>query len=77
MLLFSITKQGLLLKNIFSQIRFARKKFKGARYFECAVYPRLVGKLTYDIQILSFVLLFIIYDVDLLMFYSEVISFEL
>lgn len=75
-LLFSITKQGLLSKQIFNHLRFVRKKFKSARYFECASAPRLVGRLSYDIQVLSFVLIFIVYDVDLIMFYSEATAFE-
>lgn len=74
--LFSITKQGLIAKHLFGQLRSIRKKFKSARYFECATAPRTIGRLSYDLQVLSFVLVFIIYDVDLILFYSEATAFE-
>lgn len=77
MLLFSLTKQGLLNKQVFSQVRFMRKKLKGSRYFECATQPRLIGRLTYDIQVLSFILIFIVYDVDLIIFFSEIVAYDI
>lgn len=77
MLLFSLTRQGLLNRTYLASLRSIRKKAKGARYFECAVYPRLLGQLRYDLQVLSFVLIFILYDVDLLFFFSEVVAVDL
>lgn len=76
LLLFSLTRQGLLNRTYLTSLRFIRKKAKGARYFECAVYPRLVGRLKYDLQVLSFVLIFVLYDVDLVFFYSEILTFD-
>ena len=54
-----------------------RIKKKSVRFFECAVYARLIGHLRYDIQILAFCALFIIYDVDLVFFLAEATHYEL
>lgn len=48
------------------------KKLKNTKYFECATYSQKTIYLRYDIQVLSLATMFIIYDVDLLFFISEV-----
>lgn len=72
LLLFGLTRQSLSNQSLFSHLRAARKRFKGVRFFECAAYPRLLGRLRYDLQALSLAVVFLIYDVDLLFFFSEV-----
>lgn len=76
MLLFALTKQGLTNKAWLTNLRFIRKKPKGTRFFECAVFPRLLGALRYDIQAVSFALIFVVYDIDLALFVPEAIAFD-
>lgn len=75
-LLFMLARQGLLNKVLFTHYRASRKRHKNVRFFECAVYARLLGALRYDLQALSFTVVFILYDVDLLFLYSEVLFVE-
>lgn len=76
LLLFMFTKYALANKFYFSSLKNARKRFKGSRFFECATHPRLLGKLKYDLQVFSFIIVFIVYDVDLLFFLSEAVYFD-
>lgn len=74
--LFMIARQGLINKALFSQFRASRKRLKNVRFFECSAYSRLVGGLRYDVQALSFAVVFILYDVDLFFFFTEVLCNE-
>lgn len=76
LLLFNVSKFGLLNKTLYTSLRSARKKLTSVKFFECAVYSRLIGHVRYDIQILAFAILFIIYDADLIFFLSEALMFE-
>jgi len=75
-ILFMVARQGLINKALFSYQRAARKRFKNVRFFECGVYSRLLGALRYDLQALSFTVMFVLYDVDLFFFFSEVLFSE-
>lgn len=49
----------------------ARNRLRSARFFECAAYPRLTGWLRFSTQGLAFCGLFLLYDLDLVFFFSE------
>ena len=53
-----------------------RHHAKGTRFFECAAYPRLTGWLRYGTQGLALCAVFLLYDLDLVFFFSEVTNFE-
>ena len=75
--LFLLARPALISRALAFQLRGVRKRQKSVRFFECAVYARLIGHLRYDIQILAFCALFIIYDVDLVFFLAEATHYEL
>jgi NADH:ubiquinone oxidoreductase subunit 3 (subunit A) len=54
----------------------ARQRGRGVRFFECGAVPRLIGSLRYSAPVLTFCALFLIYDIDLLFFLTEVGPFE-
>ena len=70
-LLFVLGRTAISSKFIFSFFKVYKKKLKGVKFFECAVYPRLLNTFQYDIFILSFCLIFILYDLDLIFFFTE------
>lgn len=47
---------------------------RGGKFYECSVRPRLLTKVQYNLPILGFCILFIIYDVDLIFFMPMVTS---
>lgn len=73
---FSVTRSGVAAKFFFSFFRVTRSRQKSIKFFECAVYSRLVGAIQYDIYVLSFCVLFILYDVDLIFFVAEAVCAE-
>jgi NADH:ubiquinone oxidoreductase subunit 3 (subunit A) len=76
LLLFMISHQGIFTSNFFFKNLNLRYHSKSIRFFECAAYSRLVGHLRYNIQALSLLAVFIIYDVDLFFFIAEVLTFD-
>jgi NADH:ubiquinone oxidoreductase subunit 3 (subunit A) len=70
-LLFLLTHRSLNQSSLFSRLFAIRQRTRSVRFFECAAHSRLVSQLRYSIQVLSLLVLFIIYDVDLLFFLSE------
>jgi hypothetical protein len=75
LLLFMLGRTALSSKFIFSFFKTYKKKLKGIKFFECAAYPRLVNTFQYDIFILSFCIVFILYDLDLIFFFTEATNF--
>jgi NADH:ubiquinone oxidoreductase subunit 3 (subunit A) len=75
-LFFIVARAGVTSRFFFSYLKTTRKRFKSVKFFECAVYSRLVNSIQYDINVLSFCILFILYDVDLIFFFTEVTNFE-
>ena len=75
-LFFSVARSGLAARFLFSQLKTTRARYKSIKFFECAVYSRLINSIQYDIFVLSFCILFILYDVDLFFFFTEVTCFE-
>ncbi len=73
---FSVTRSGVASRFFFSYLKTTRKRFKSVKFFECAVYSRLLNSIQYDIYVLSFCVLFILYDVDLIFFVAEAVCFE-
>jgi hypothetical protein len=53
-----------------------RRRLKSTRFFECAAYSRLVGWLRYGTQGLALCAVFLIYDVDLIFFFTEATAFD-
>jgi len=76
LLLFVLSRQGVFTNYFFFKNLGLRNHSKSLRFFECAAYSRLVGHLRYNIQALSLLAVFIIYDVDLFFFIAEVITFD-
>ena len=76
LILFLLAHQGILSNNFFFKSSGVRAHPKTLRFFECAAYSRLVGHLRYNLQALSLLAVFIIYDVDLFFFIAEVVTFE-
>jgi len=76
LLLFLLTHQGVFTGNLFFKVLGVRQRSKSVRFFECAAYSRLVGHLRYNLQALSLLAVFVIYDVDLFFFVAEVITFD-
>jgi NADH:ubiquinone oxidoreductase subunit 3 (subunit A) len=74
--LFLLAHQGVLLGSFFSKHSGVRTHPKTLRFFECAAYSRLIGHLRYNLQALSLLAVFVIYDVDLFFFLAEIIAFE-
>jgi NADH:ubiquinone oxidoreductase subunit 3 (subunit A) len=73
---FALSRSGVAAKFFFSFLRATRVRYKSVKFFECAVYSRLVNSIQYDIFVLSFCILFILYDVDLIFFFTEVVCYE-
>jgi NADH:ubiquinone oxidoreductase subunit 3 (subunit A) len=73
---FAVARSGVAAKFFFSFLKTTRKRHKSVKFFECAVYARLVNSIQYDIFVLSFCVLFILYDVDLIFFFTEAICIE-
>lgn len=69
--IFCLTKSFIFNSSWFEQLFFIRKKRKSIKFFECSVFSRLINYYQYDIHTIIFCLLFILYDVDLLFFFSE------
>ncbi len=76
LLLFLLTHRGIFTANFFFKALGLRQHSKSIRFFECAAYSRLVGHLRYNLQALSLLAVFIIYDVDLFFFIAEVLTFD-
>lgn len=76
LLLFLLTHQGVFTGNLFFKVLGVRQHSKSVRFFECAAYSRLVGHLRYNLQALSLLAVFVIYDVDLFFFIAEVVAFD-
>lgn len=76
LLLFLISRQGTFTTSFFFKNLGLRHHGKSLRFFECAAYSRLVGHLRYNIQALSLLAVFIIYDVDLFFFIAEILTFD-
>jgi NADH:ubiquinone oxidoreductase subunit 3 (subunit A) len=74
--LFLLSRRGVVSKFFFSFLKTTRRRFKSVKFFECAVYSRLTSSIQYDVFILSFCVLFILYDVDLLFFFAEAVNFD-
>ena len=70
-IIFLFTKNSLFNFSWFEQMSFIRKKRKSIKFFECSVYSRLINYYQYDIHCFIFCILFILYDVDLIFFFSE------
>lgn len=75
-ILFLLAHQGVLVGSFFSKNSGVRAHPKTLRFFECAAYSRLIGHLRYNLQALSLLAVFIIYDVDLFFFIAEIVAFE-
>ena len=75
--IFFFTKNSLFYFSWFEQLSFIKKKKKSIKFFECSVYSRLINYYQYDIHCFMFCVLFILYDVDLIFFFSEVIFFDM
>jgi NADH:ubiquinone oxidoreductase subunit 3 (subunit A) len=69
-------RQGLSTTPYFSWLTGARRHRKNARFFECAARPRLLGFFTYEVPLLAFCALFVLYDADLLFFLPEIAAGE-
>lgn len=52
-----------------------RVKTITTKLYECSTYSKLTSKYTYSIYTLSSCIMFIVYDVDLIFFFSETNSF--
>ncbi len=76
LILLLLSKLGLNSRFFFFFIKNIRFKFKSINFFECAVYSRLLNIITYDIFMLSLCILFILYDVDLIFFFTEVLCVD-
>lgn len=68
--LFLFIRSAIPGKLFFSSLKNAKKRYKGTRFFECATFPRLLGKVKYELHTLTFIVAFVVYDVDLLFFIS-------
>jgi NADH:ubiquinone oxidoreductase subunit 3 (subunit A) len=75
-IIFFFTKNFIFNFSWFEQLSFIKKKKKSIKFFECSVYSRLINYYHYDIHCLIFCILFILYDVDLIFFFSEIIFFD-
>lgn len=76
---------GLLVTFSFNNIFFNSKFYKyynnirnkttTTKLYECSTYSRLNNKYTYGVQTISMCLAYIIYDVDVIFFFSESTQF--
>lgn len=53
-----------------------RLRLRGVRFFECASYPRRQEGLRYQSQVTPLMAVFLIYDLDLIFFFADVLVFE-
>lgn len=74
--IFLLTRNFIFNFSWFENLSFIKKKRKSIKFFECSVYSRLINYYQYDIHCLIFCVLFILYDVDLIFFFSEVIFLD-
>jgi NADH:ubiquinone oxidoreductase subunit 3 (subunit A) len=70
-------RRGLATGILWSSVNGARAHRKGVRFFECAVRPRQQATFAYELPLLTFCALFILYDADLIFFLPELVSGEL
>ena len=70
-------RRGLSLSPYFNWVSGARRHRKGARFFECGVRPRLQAQFSYEVPLLTFCALFVLYDADLIFFLPEATACEL
>lgn len=76
LLLLFATRRGLSVLPYFSWVTGARRHRKGARFFECGARPRLLSFFSYEIPMLTFCGLFVLYDADLFFFLPEALVGE-
>jgi NADH:ubiquinone oxidoreductase subunit 3 (subunit A) len=74
--LVSLLRRGLVLSSAWVNLLKLRQHRKGFRFFECAVRPRLQQNFRYELPLLTFCGLFVLYDADLFFFLPEVIVGE-
>jgi NADH:ubiquinone oxidoreductase subunit 3 (subunit A) len=74
--LYLIARPTLQARPLLLQLRGVRRRLKSVRFFECAAYSRLNGKLQYDVHALSLCALFILYDIDLLFFFLDATTYS-
>lgn len=70
-LFFSLSRSGLASRHLLALLKATRARHKSVKFFECASYARLLNTVQYDVFVLSFCVLFILYDVDLIFFFTE------
>lgn len=58
--------------NLNTNLSGIRSKFLVSRVYECATYSKLSSLFTYSLNTLSVLLVFLIYDIDLIFFFSEI-----
>lgn len=75
-LFFALVRNGIISTHLFSFLKTSRRRLQSVKFFECAAHPRLLNAVQYDIFILSFCVLFILYDVDLIFFFTEAVNYE-
>lgn len=75
-IIFVFTKNSVFSYSWFEQLSFIKKKKKSIKFFECSAYSRLINYYQYDIHCFIFCILFILYDVDLIFFFSESVFIE-
>ena len=75
LLLAMVIRPALVDAAWFSRYMGARQRFRSTRFFECASYARLTGWLRYGTQSLALCAVFLIYDIDLVFFFAEMITY--
>ena len=74
---FALSRAGLSGRHLLTLLRATRMRHKSVKFFECATYSRLLNSVQYDVFVLSFCVLFILYDVDLIFFFTEATCLDL
>lgn len=71
-LLFLSIKRVSFLDNFFNLFFISNKNNTNTRLYECATVSRKNNLFTYSVNFLSLIISYLVYDVDLLFFFSEV-----
>ena len=72
-IIFIIKKSGIWRVNWFGRFRNSRREVFDVKFYECASTPKNLLTLGYDISTLTFCAMFLIYDLDLIFFLTELV----
>ena len=75
-LFFALVRNGITNAHLFAFLKTTRRRTTGVKFFECATHSRLINAAQYDIFIVALCVLFVLYDIDLVFFFTEAVAID-